>query len=444
MAARVGAVAEDRRAADSIASGIALAYYDPARDYQLGTQRAGRDGAAGEARLDLPATLTADIAKALVEARLAQGWRDRRSLSVTLPWAALTVTPGMQVRLTAVAGVDPAAIWRVEAVLVEAMRVTLTLRPAPPAARVAEGESGRAHAQLDRVHGATTIALIDLPPLGATPADSPQVAVVANGVSGGWRRAALIASVDGANWVDVGDTVRPATLGTLRTRCTASDGVVEVALVNDTLVLGDADGAAIAAGVNLAMIARELIQFARAEPLGGTRWRLRGVARGLRGTQPVAHGVGESFVLVDPATLTLLPPALARDGVRVLASGIGDDVNGVAATIASVGAAITPLVPVDLRVASAGEDRRVTWTRRSRVVPAGPVAVLPLGEEREAYRVDVAGRSVEVVEPWFDYTAAMAAADRAAGLTRVEVTVAQIGTWKMSRATTVTVDLTPN
>lgn len=217
--ARVGAVAEDRRAADSIASGIALAYYDPARDYQLGTQRAGRDGAAGEARLDLPATMTADIAKALVEARLAQGWRDRRSLSVTLPWAALTVTAGMQVRLTAVAGVDPAAIWRVEAVLVEAMRVTLTLRPAPPAARVAEGESGRAHAQLDRVHGATTIALIDLPPLGATPAGSPQVAVVANGVSGGWRRAALIASVDGANWVDVGDTARPATLGTLRTRC---------------------------------------------------------------------------------------------------------------------------------------------------------------------------------------------------------------------------------
>src|SRR5690606_23509562 len=78
-----------------------------------------------------------------------------------------------------------------------------------------------------------------------------------------------------------------------------------------------------------------------------------------------------------------------------------------------------PLSPVHLRATRlAGGDVRLGWIRRGRVEADGWLAEdIPLGEENEAYRVEVSNgggavlRSVTVVRPEWTYAAAAIAED---------------------------------
>jgi len=78
---------------------LTLTYYDPARDYQAGMQRAARPGGGGrEARMELPAAIEAGAAKALASAGLARLGLERTRWMLALPWTALGVRPGARVR----------------------------------------------------------------------------------------------------------------------------------------------------------------------------------------------------------------------------------------------------------------------------------------------------------------------------------------------------------
>jgi hypothetical protein len=122
---------------------------------------------------------------------------------------------------------------------------------------------------------------------------------------------------------------------------------------------------------------------------------------------------------------------------RVLATGIGDGLGGVEAEIAVTGEALRPPPPVHLRAAwTAAGDLEIGWVRRSRggwTWMSG--ADTPLGEEREAYRVTVAGAfgatAAEVGGPAFIYSAAQQAADGAAAPFTIQVV--QLGSHAPSR-----------
>ncbi|WP_293881407.1 phage tail protein [Sphingomonas sp.] len=379
VAVKAGArLVETRRAAAAIPEVLSIAYYDVGRDYQAGVQRARREGGSRrEDRIDLAASLPAGVAKQIVEARLTRLWRERRTVTVTVPWRAMDLRPGDRVTLNALPG-----IWRIAAVAFERMVVRLELSPQFVASAIAPAaDPGRPVAQPDLVHGATILALIDLPPLSNVADQSPQVVVAANGASSGWRNAPLLASVDsGANYAAMGGTAAPATIGFAETLLSPAgtalvDRVnhVDVALANGGLVLNDADDAALLSGANFAMLGREAFQFGQAVPLGGARYRLSELWRGRRGTEIEvgSHVTNEAFVLVAPDTLALVPPALAVAGLVVLAAGIGDG-PGVAATIATIGASITPLAPVGLAAMPMPDGSfAITWIRRSREVWTG-------------------------------------------------------------------------
>lgn len=96
--------------------------------------------------------------------------------------------------------------------------------------------------------------------------------------------------------------------------------------------------------------------------------------------------------------------------------------------------ALTPLSPVHLRVRRTGGDLAFSWTRRGRIDAdkwEGPD--IPLGEEREEYRIEIAPaggaavRMATVSEPSWLYPAAAIAADFGAHPEEIELTVRQLG-----------------
>jgi hypothetical protein len=86
------------------------------------------------------------------------------------------------------------------------------------------------------------------------------------------------------------------------------------------------------------------------------------------------------------------------------------------------GLSARPWSPAHLRVRTQGGDAVVSWIRRTRLAGDGWDAEVPLGEEREVYRVEILDgetvvRAAETTTPSFTYAAAQRAADFPAGPT---------------------------
>jgi Putative phage tail protein len=436
-----------RRGAGSVRDEVSLTYYEIERDYQAGLQRAirGDGAAAGIAdRRALPAALGADAAKALAGFRLAAAWAARATAKVSLSWRGCAVRPGDRVTLAGDAG-----RWKVERFTLGPMIVDLELvrmardsLPDPAAA-----SPGLPVGQIDLPHGPTLLHLLDLP-LGDGLGNKPLLFVAAAGSGEGWRRAILSASYDGGgSWQGAGATAAPAAIGTVPDALPAAGSALfdtistlEVELANAAMWLEGRSDDALAGGANLALVGSELIQFGAAEPLGANRFRLSRLLRGRRGTEWAAasHAEDERFVLLAAESLVVLEAPVGSVGgeASLLATGIGDLPDAASAAIPIEGAALQPPSPVHLRAEETGGDLLIRWVRRSRqgwTWPSG--SDTPLGEERELYRLEIAGdgftRTVTPGEPHYLYTAAQRAEDGAA--TPLQISVVQIGTFAPSR-----------
>ena len=430
-----------RRLAAARVGAVAVAHYDPARDYQAGLQRAGPAGASAE-RVEVPAVIDAGAARTLATALVARAAADRVRRTVTTGLAGLSVAPGAVV---AIAGETDS--WRVVDTAWEAMAVRLQLAPVAPAPLPARtASSGRVLAAADEPVGATLLRLVDLPAGDDALPVVPRLGVVAAGEGGGWRRASLLWSVDGgASWTEAGESAAAGVVGTVEVApppapVTLVDrtGVLVVRMARDDMALADADADALDRGANLAAAGGELIQFERAVPLGEGRWRLSTLLRGRRGTEGEAVAAGDGFALLDPAGVRVIDLPLAAIGgeVRVMAAGVAD-ARPVAARLAIEGRAVRPPAPAQLRAERTADGVLLRWARRSRAGWRWVDGVdAPLGEEAERYRVvlvaaDGATRQIECDGPALPIAAATWAT-----IARVEVR--QRGTWAESRPATIT------
>ncbi|MBU3078461.1 phage tail baseplate protein [Sphingomonas quercus] len=416
----------ERRAAGTLPDEIALGYFEPARDYQAGLQRARRAGPGRRAEgIDIAAALDASAAKALAEARLARDWAERTTAEVSLSWRALALRPGEAVTLP-----GRGERWRIVETTLEAMRLRLSLVASMPASGLLPPASaGRPVADADLVHGATQLVPFELPSVEDALPAGPRLWIAAAGTSPGWRRAELMVSLDGGtSWQAIGATAAPAVTGSATSVLTAGQAALrddasrlDVTLLHDGMELVGRQDIARAAEANLALVGDELIQFAQAVRIRPGQWRLRGLLRGRRGTEwaMAGHQPGERFVLIDrPALTSWDPPASALGAMlRVQAAGVGDAVPAIA-ELGLRGAAIEPPAPVHLRARRRADGGvGIVWTRRSRAgwtwIDGDDVA---LGETAERYRLTVSapggrGRSVELAAPAFDYDAAAQTAD---------------------------------
>ena len=425
---------------------VTVAHYDVARDYQTGLQRARRPGAGlREARLDLPASVSADLAKGIAEAELARGEAGRERRTLALGWGDLSVAPGACVAIEGAAGVYRVAKWSFEKMVVSVDCVRLAGATLPTAA-----SAGRVLPAPDLMAGTTILHVFEILPLDDSVLSAPRLMVAAAGTEAGWRRAALLFSIDdGARWLPAGGTSGVATIGTLVSvpgtgPSTLIDQVnaFDVELAREEMTLHSGDAAALDAGVNTALVGDELLQFGQAQQIGPRRWRLSQLWRGRRGTEAAigTQTPGGRFVLIEADAVTAidLPLSALRTTVRVIASGIGD-AEPVAAALVVRGDSVLPPAPVRLQAAMTTDGGvALTWVRRSR---AGwrwaDGADVPLAEEREAYRVtitsgDGAAHIVETIQPELLLSAT------ARGTAALSIAVRQIGSYGESAATTIT------
>ncbi|MFP5406927.1 MAG: hypothetical protein ACLGHY_11550, partial [Gammaproteobacteria bacterium] len=215
---------------------------------------------------------------------------------------------------------------------------------------------------------------------------------------------------------------------------------IQIELIDPDQWLTSCDEDALAAGVNLAVLGNELIQFGRAEPLGGGKFRLSRLLRGRAGSEWACgtHAAGEIFCLLQPATLQKVTLGPAAIGATVEVTTGESETN-----VLLQGEALRPLTPVNL-TATAQPDGELLlrWTRRSRGGLAWIDGVdAPLGETREQYRIVVAssGQSIELstVEATILIDAATIDALGAGSLT---VSVQQVGDYAISRPIQIILD----
>ncbi|MFC4596449.1 MULTISPECIES: phage tail protein [Sphingobium] len=283
----VDPVEQSGEGADSVPLSLSLRHYDPARDYQAGVQRVSRPGTGRvEQGIDLPVTMSGDAARQLAARRLSHGWAGRAAMTLRCGWDALRHEAGDLVTVEGRSG-----RWRIEEREWEAMAVRLALRRVPGAGGVLPtgASSGAIVRQADAPHGATSLMLVDLPPLREAAAVAPLIVAAASGGEG-WRSAALFAMSDTGEATPAGLTAPRAVMGQADEAlgdgsCTLVDttNTLHVTLLAADMELGDADEAALAQGRNLCLLGRELLQFSRAVQTGPASFRLEGCGAGCAG-----------------------------------------------------------------------------------------------------------------------------------------------------------------
>jgi hypothetical protein len=173
----------------------------------------------------------------------------------------------------------------------------------------------------------------------------------------------------------------------------------------------------------------EIIGFTTVQAVAEDVWTLSGLLRGQAGSDPamaLLTPAGAAVVVLDEAPVRAdLSPVERGLPLTWRAAPAGGPASGPSMSQASEtwrGLSARPWSPAHLRVRSEGGDAVVTWIRRTRLAGDGWDAEVPLGEEREIYRIEILDgetvvRTAETATPGFVYTAAQRAADLPTGPT---------------------------
>jgi hypothetical protein len=433
---------EDRPAAVSAsrtlvepAQALRLRFIDAARDYQTGALIVRREDGRGTADADAPIVMAAAEAELAATRMLAGEAAARRETVVHLsPLAALRLEAGDRV-------VFAGETWRV-------VRVDLDERPrATLAPVVATSELGGlvdwTPAPPREAVGPPVLHVLDLPAApGAEDDARPWVAAAAEP----WRPFDIHAGGDLDTLKLRARLATPATLGqALADLPPASphrpdrSGKLTVRLEGATPTSRSL--AAVLGGDNaLAVLtpsgAWEIIGFTTVQAVAEDVWTLSGLLRGQRdgAAGEVAIPAGAPVVVLDEAVARLdVAPFERGASLVVRAAPAGGPPSGPSMTQTAMtwrGRASRPLAPAHLRAKVSGGDRLISWIRRDRVGGDVWEGETPLGEAREAYRLRVLNggavvREAELETPAFVHTAALRAADLAAGAGPLSVEVAQ-------------------
>ena len=353
-----------------------LRYYDLSRDYQPGLQRASGRTRPGQPRtVDLPAALSAVTARQLAEKMARQSGWARETLSWRTTDLDRAAGPGAVVTVPGQLG-----RWRVLDWEWRDKGVELTLvRLAPAAADAAAfpADAGRSNPPLDVTVPPSVLAAYELPWDGSGSGDAAATFAAVSAVNSGWSGAALYVDHGDGELQSLGTSGRArSTLGQATTVLPSCNPLlfdrsssVTVELLAADMALADASPRQLAMGANKALLGSEIIQFARAVPLGNRLWRLEALLRGRGGTEWAldSHAIAERFVLLDAVPVALDPAQVGSAAGTVIAAIGKGDPDAVSSLIALQGITLKPLSPVHpvATIASDG-SLNLKWTRRAR------------------------------------------------------------------------------
>lgn len=435
-----------RRAEEAeLPSSARIAYVNPALDYRQSAVESRRLAGHTErvAVAEVPLALGDGAAQAIADLWLHETWTAREEARATLPPSALAIEPGDHIVLSSAQTTSRLRVVSVglgDSLAIEA-------RPVDPTIYGVLGETEtQASIALPAVHGASDLLFLDLP---FAEGGGGQIGSFVMCDQTPWPGAVSVLREAPGGVVAAPVTVRRrAVLGTLATPLTAGPlarwdnaGTCEIELARGALT--SLPDALVLAGGNLLAVEQdtgwELLQFARAEPVAASRYRITRLLRGRFGSDvEMAPSVppGRRCALIDgaetPLPLSLDDVGLATEWRFGPPSRDIAHASWTARSHAFSGAALRPLAPVHLRARVSAGDVIFAWTRRTRIGGDGwHLAEVPLGEVDESYLIEVLDglsvrRSWTTVDPEVVYTAAQQIADFGSPQSTYRVRVRQL------------------
>lgn len=431
-----GDLLETRASEAEMAGRVRVQFLLADADHQIVSEEAVLPDEATHAvsETDLALALTRGEGRQTAERWLAEARVARDTMRFALPPSQLALGAGDIVRLPVESGGTLARIDKVEVMehqIIDAVRIepevfrpsdmpedAATVRPVTPSVPVMPVFMDLPLMSGDEVAHAPHLALTATPWSGA-------VALYGAAQDSDYTLNTLIAgqSVVGLTETDL-VAVRPGKID--------RGAALEVRLASGSLQ--SISDAALLSGGNLMAIGDgtpgnwEVFQFRDAELVSEGRWRLSHRLRGQAGSDglvPAVWPAGALVVLLDgtPAQIGLKPLQRGLDRhYRVGPASLSYDHAAYEHCVhAFDGNGLRPYRPVHLRVADQAGDLAFSWIRRTRIDGDGwDLAEIPLGEDSEAYRVQVwqgatVLRDVTVDTPFWAYGAADQSADGVVG-----------------------------
>ncbi|MEN5297348.1 glycoside hydrolase/phage tail family protein [Brucella sp. TWI559] len=395
---------------------------DPLRDFQVVGASVRRDAGQGTESLSLSGSMEIGQATALAEGWMARRYAERRTASFSLPWSAAALHVGDRVRIDILGGERDYVVSSLEDGEVRAVKAVAL---APNVAFADRGETPQLSPGGSVSDMKPIFHLIDVPlwPGAEDPAGQFRIACHARP----WRGVAIYASPSDDGFAERNMIGERAVMGELTAALGSgpSGRLIEAQTIDVVLYSGELQSKPIAQilnGANMAMMKSpdgkwEVVQFLEAEEVGQNQWRLSRLLRGQLGTEAASRiekPIGTPFVLFDGGV----------QSIGLQANEIGLELNwriGAAGktfsdeyfdTVKVIGGlnALRPLSPVHLRAERLGNgDLSLHWIRRGRVdADSWMGADIPLGEDAEAYRIEIwqgetLVRSLEVQTPSWIY-----------------------------------------
>ena len=399
-----------RRAQESELPGeVSVTFSDASLDHRRATVSSRRleDAPSRVSAADLAVVAPVETMVAVADTWLADAWAGRSAVTFALDPTRVALEPGDLI--------DLAVEDRVERLLVESVTDGTARRIEARSADPDLYGPVRAAARRRAGTPATTwgepeVVVVDIAhPEEGTALHRPWIAGFARpwpGSLGLWRK------LDEASWTSVGTIDRPATLGVtasplargpaaLWDRSSSFDVTLwhgSIAAESEAKVLAGACRVAVRAPNGL----WEVLQYAAAEMVGGSTWRLSRLLRMQGGSEDAWDGfaeipAGAAFVVLDDA-LTPLPLGLEDIGTEVVfrVGPVFEDysrASHVEITVTPTGRGLWSYAPVhpDAVVDPTSGDVRISWVRRARGpgTDAWGTGEVPLPETVEAYRLEI-------------------------------------------------------
>lgn len=382
---------------------ISFGFTDGAADYRRSAVASRRlvGGSSRAVHGDLAVVTSDAAATRRAEIRLQDLWAGRENVSFGLGMKRLHLAPGDVVGLT-LGG--RRRLFEISELVDTEQRQVKARSIDPDIFSVPMAQPRQIAPSIPPALGPVQALVLDLPALDASdPPALTRIAVFADPWPGSvtvWR------SVDGLSFEKAAVALAPAVIGeTLdplpagpssrwdhgsRVRVELYGGAL--ASLNEANVLNGANAAAVLNADG----DWEILQFANATLTGERTYELSRLLRGQAGSEYAMANplpAGSPFVLLDDHVIALARGLGALDraiDLRIVASGHShDDPSALALTVTPQSTALTPLSPVHAKASRDSDGIHLTWIRRTRRDGDAWGVEVSLGEDVEAYEVDI-------------------------------------------------------
>ncbi|MCG6203143.1 glycoside hydrolase/phage tail family protein [Rhodopseudomonas sp. HC1] len=425
---------------------IAFGFTDALADYRRAAAASRRlvGGAARSLHSDLAVVTYEAAAVRRAEIFLQDLWAGRETASFALGPQHLRLAPGDVVGVTLN---GRRRLFEIGEIVDTHARQLKARSIDPEVFALPQRASRRINPPMPAALGPAHVVALDLPVIDALAPDVlTRLAVFANP----WPGAELIyASADGASYQPLASAAVRAVVGeTLdalpRGPLARWDRGHRVRVRLYGGALSSLPDARVLAGGNAAAVQNpdgewEILQFANAELVDAHTYLLSRLLRGQAGSEQAMRDplpAGAPFVLLDQ---NLVPLGRGRDALGrpkvlrvVAASRSHDDPSAVALTVTPGATALRPLAPVSLQASRDAAGVHLSWIRRSRIDADSWEGEVPLGEDSEAYTIEVLTSGGAIVRSLSStssnalYAAALELADFGTPQSTLRVRIAQL------------------